>query len=107
MGKLHLNQVKKFYGHFEVIKGGRLPRPLIETADEWQTVASAHTLEDACKLATEDMIALIQRGKRYSWSDAYMLVSLAGHLRISQVVDPLMTVRLALSKDYLPGVDPA
>jgi amidase len=95
------------FAHFEVIKGGRLPRPIIETAEEWQTVASAETLEGACKLATEDMIALLQRAKGYTWDDAYMLVSLAGALRISQVVDPLMTVRLAMSRAYLPTIDPA
>lgn len=95
------------FAHLEVIKGGRLPRPVIETVEEWQTVASAQTLEAACKLATEDMIGLLQRAKGYSWDDAYMLVSLAGALRISQVVDPLMTVRLAMSRDYLPAIDPS
>jgi amidase len=95
------------FASFEIVKGGRRPRPIIETKAEWQTVGSADTLEDACKLATEDMIAILRDVKGYSWADAYMLVSLAGFLRISQVVDPLMTVRLGLSKQYLPGIDRA
>jgi amidase len=93
------------FAHVELVKGGRYPRPIIETPTEWQTVASAETLEAACRLATEDMISILQRAKGYSWEDAYMLVSIAGYLRISQVVDPLMTVRLGLSKDYLRAID--
>jgi len=93
------------FAHCEVIKGGRYPRPIIETETEWQVVASAETLEGACKLATEDMIAILMKAHGMSWRDAYMLVSLAGFLRISQVVDPLMTVRLAMSRAYLPSID--
>ncbi len=93
------------FAHVELVKGGRLPRPVIETRTEWQTVASAPTLEDACRLATEDMIAILMRVKGFSWTDAYMLISLVGFLRISQVVDPQMTVRLGISRAYLSGVD--
>jgi amidase len=93
------------FATIELVKGGRYPRPVIETRTEWQAVASADTLEAACRLATEDMIAILQRAKGYSWTDAYMLISVAGNLRISQVVDPLMTVRLGLSKQYLTSID--
>jgi acetamidase/formamidase len=34
-----------------------------------------------------------------------MLSSLVGQLRISQVVDPLLTVRMAIAKRYLPAID--
>jgi amidase len=95
------------FATIEIVKGGRYPRPIIETRTEWQTVASADTLEAACRLAVEDMIAILQRAKRYSWTDAYMLISIAGNLRISQVVDPLMTVRLGLPKQYLGSIDEA
>ncbi|MGF7160098.1 amidase [Rhodoligotrophos appendicifer] len=93
------------FAHFEVVKGGRLSRPVIETAGEWQFIASAETLEQACILANEDLIGALMRSKGLPWADAYMLTSLVGQLRISQVVDPLMTVRMAISKDYLPTLD--
>lgn len=89
----------------ELVKGGRLPRPVIETADDWQFVASAETLEAACRLATEDLIDALARAAGLSWTDGYMLASLVGDLRISQVVDPLMTVRMCIAKRYLPAVD--
>jgi len=93
------------FARFEIIKGKRVPRPIIETATEWQFVASAETLEAACKVANEDMIAAISRVHGSSWEEAYMLSSLVGNLRISQVVDPLMTVRMAIDKKYLPTID--
>jgi len=93
------------FARFEVIKGRRLPRPVIETADEWQFIASAETLEQACNMANEDLIAAISRVRGSSWEEAYMLSSLVGNLRISQVVDPLMTVRMAIDKKYLPTID--
>jgi amidase len=94
------------FAHMEVVKNGRYPRPIIETDGEWQFIASADTLEEACRLATEDLIAVLQRVRGLTWAEAYMLVSIAGFLRISQVVDPLMTVRLAIAKSYLPRIDP-
>ena len=91
--------------HIEIVKGGRLPRPVIETAEEWQFVGSAATLEDACKIANEDLIAALCRVRGLAWPQAYMLSSLVGQLRISQVVDPLLTVRMAIAKRYLPAID--
>lgn len=93
------------FARFEIIKGKRLSRPVIETADEWQFIASAETLEQACNMANEDLIAAISRVRGSSWEEAYMLSSLVGNLRISQVVDPLMTVRMAIDKKYLPTID--
>jgi amidase len=93
------------FAKIELVKGGRRPRPIIETATEWQFLASAKTVEEACQLANEDMIAALRHARGLSWEEGYMLSSLVGHLRISQVVDPMMTVRMAISKDYLPTID--
>lgn len=35
-------------------------------------------------------------------AEAYMLLSVAGNLRISQVVDPLMTARMEVAKECVP-----
>jgi len=87
---------------FVLVKGWRLARPVLETPRSWMTIASAPTLEDACRTATADMVELLARTRGMTDDAAYMLTSLAGHLRISQVVDPWMTVRMELSKDVLP-----
>jgi amidase len=78
-----------------------LDRPLVETPTEWKTIASAETVETACGLANEDMTALLAAEHELSTTEAYMLSSLVGGLEISQVVDPLVTVRNAVPKEYL------
>ena len=78
-----------------------LQRPLVETADAWKTLASAETMEKACKLANQDAIALLAAEHDFDSTDAYMFSSLVGGLEISQVVDPLVTVRNAIPKTYL------
>jgi amidase len=93
------------FATIELVKGGRRPRPIIETAEEWQFIASADTIENACQLANADLIDALMRVKGLSWEEGYMLSSLVGHLRISQVVDPQMTVRMAVAKSYLPSID--
>ncbi|HLN13402.1 MAG TPA: acetamidase/formamidase family protein [bacterium] len=86
---------------FALVKGWRTARPLLETRRSWMTIASAPTLEGACHLATADMVGLLVRARGITREAAYMLTSLAGDLRISQVVDPWMTVRMEMSKDVL------
>ncbi len=78
-----------------------IERPLIETADAWKTVASAQTLEEACQLANLDLIELLSVAHGFDPTEAYMFSSLVGGLEISQVVDPLVTVRNAIPKTYL------
>ncbi|WP_265108805.1 acetamidase/formamidase family protein [Halosolutus halophilus] len=78
-----------------------LERPLVETPDAWKTIASAETLQAACELANRDAIALLAAEHGFDATDAYMFSSLVGGLEISQVVDPLVTVRNAVPKEYL------
>ena len=78
-----------------------LERPLIETPDAWKTVASAESLEEACELANLDAIELLSAEHGFDATDAYLFSSLVGGLEISQVVDPLVTVRNAVPKTSL------
>lgn len=92
------------FAHIQLLKAKAWPRPIVETRSEWQAVASAETLEAACALATLDFINILRAVTRMSWNEAYMFLSLAGNLRISQVVDPLMTVRMCVTKEQLPSI---
>ncbi|RQG97422.1 acetamidase/formamidase family protein [Natrarchaeobius oligotrophus] len=78
-----------------------IERPLIETSDAWKTVASAETLEQACERANLDAIELLSAAHGFDLTEAYMFSSLVCDLEISQVVDPLVTVRNAIPKAYL------
>ena len=78
-----------------------LRRPLIDTGDHWKTVASAETLEEASRLAHEDAMKLLSAEHDYSPTEAHTFGSLVGGLEISQVVDPLVTVRNAIPSEYV------
>lgn len=88
----------------EIARAVPIERPWVETSSDWVCLASAPTLEEAVRVATLDVIAALQRAESLSFQDAYMLASLVGHLAISQVVDPWMTARMAISKLYLTGL---
>ncbi|HSB65177.1 MAG TPA: acetamidase/formamidase family protein [Anaerolineales bacterium] len=75
-----------------------IPRPRIETDNEWMCVASAEGLENAIKLALRDMVDMLRVEHHLSAEEAYVLVSLVGDVRIGQVVDPMVTVRVAVPK---------
>jgi len=44
------------------------------------------------------MVAWLQHDKNLSAEDAYVLVSITGDVRIGQIVDPAVTVRVAMPK---------
>ncbi len=84
-----------------------LVNPVVETAEVVATIASAVTLDDAADLATRDMADLLCERIGLSAGDATMLMSVAGELQVSQVVDPLKTARFALPKPVLAGLGAA
>lgn len=85
----------------DVLRDFQLPLPLVETKDAWMTIASADTMEEAGRLATENMAEVIQRISDLDINQAAMLLSLAGDLRVSQVVNPQVTMRMVLPKSCL------
>jgi len=76
-----------------------IERPRIESPTEIMTVASAEGLEEAIKIALQDMVNWLQRDKGLSPEEAYVLVSIAGDVRIGQIVDPAVSVRVAVPKE--------
>jgi len=47
------------------------------------------------------VVQFIQEQNSLSWSEAYMLASIATDLKISQVVNPLKTVRTRIPKNII------
>ena len=81
-----------------LLKNHPIKHPRIETPKEIMSVASAEGLNEAIKMALEDMVNWLHEEHGLSGEDAYVLVSLAGDVRIGQVVDPAVTVRVAIPK---------
>lgn len=82
----------------DLIKNKKINWPLIETEEYIAVIGSGDTLEKAAYIATEEAVRLISENLNMSWEDSYILSSLVMDLKISQVVNPKLTVRAAISK---------
>jgi amidase len=92
--------------HVELLKGRTIPRPRIITPQRFMALASAKELEDAVKLAVRDTVDLLVEDKGLTEDEAYMLITIKADIEICQVVDPLVTVRVAMDRDFFESLQP-
>lgn len=90
----------------DVLKGKTIRRPRIMAADRFMTIASAETLEQAVKVAVRDAVDLLVEEKGLTEEEAYLLITIKADVEICQVVDPLMTVRVAMDRDFFESLAP-
>lgn len=86
-----------------LVKGWRAPCPIVETEEAFFVIWSAETLDEACRGAVNASIDLVRESLGCPEVDALALLSVLGNLQISQVVDPLKTVRMEVPKAALKG----
>ena len=84
-----------------VMKDWPIRRPLIETDEVWATVAAASDFETAAWTAVQDMVFFIATQTGMEDAEAFLLVSLAGQVRVCQIVTPMPTARVEFSKRIL------
>lgn len=85
----------------KVVKGRDLPTPFVINKGNISTIASKKTLDEACVQATKNMVKFVQAYTDLSKGDSIHLLSLAGNLKICQIVDPNKTARMELPLHYL------
>lgn len=85
----------------EVLRDFDFPLPLLENDQQWITIASASTMEEASSKAIYQMSTLVQKISDLDANQTAMLLSLAGDLKVSQVVNPQVTMRMELAKSVL------
>jgi amidase len=68
----------------DVAPGAGPARPWIETPDDWITTGSGPLLEDAVEMAVEGLTRLLMDRLRLSRTQAFLLVSARGDVRIGQ-----------------------
>jgi len=75
-----------------------LPTPFVETPELIATIASASSFDQAGSDATHNMADFLTSFASLPLNDAGMLMSLVGHLKVCQVVDPQKTARFEFPK---------
>lgn len=82
----------------DVIKGESIAHPMLENDEVFTQIVSAETLDEAAKVATQEMVERIVDKSGLPVSEVTMLMSAVGQAEICQIVDPLMTARFAVPK---------
>ncbi|MEM8896760.1 MAG: acetamidase/formamidase family protein [Bacteroidota bacterium] len=86
----------------EVLKNKSIKEPQYETEEYYAVTAFGETLDEAAKKAVRYMIDYLETERGLSRMEAYALCSLAGDLKIAEVVDvPHMLVSMHMSKETL------
>lgn len=67
-----------------LLKGKAPKRPWIENAESWISTGQGETLDDAVHDAVEEMIGILMRELRLDRTDAYLMISARGDVRIGQ-----------------------
>ena len=87
-----------------VIDDLKLTHPMVATAKELMTVGHGKTIEEAYKIALNKMAELISEKLDVDFIDATMLISIAGDVRINQIVNNVAVgARVAIPLSLLPS----
>jgi amidase len=81
-----------------------LKNPVVEDLDSFYFIASAARYEEAVNIALMDAVECLQKQSGLSFEDSHRILSLACDLKISQIVNKLLTVRVRVPKTILPRV---
>jgi acetamidase/formamidase len=75
--------------------------PRIETAEHIGAIACARPLEDAFRLAVEELVGWMGSDYSFSVPDAVMLLGQVAEARCTQLVNPKYTYIVKVAKRYL------
>jgi acetamidase/formamidase len=82
-----------------VRKGRKLPWPRAETSTDYISMASDEDLKVATTVAIQEMVNFLAETKNLTRHEAYQLVSIAGNVAITQLVDrPVYGVHVKVPK---------
>jgi len=86
----------------DLIRGKKISWPRFENDNYLMATGIYRPLEDATRIAYTELIKWIHDDYGVSQYDLYELMSVAGELSVSQVVDPNYLVVAKINKKYLP-----
>lgn len=79
----------------------KIKMPIVESDKSLMIISSENTFKKATKKGLKFAVDLISKYKKLSFPDAYRLLSATCDLQISQIVNPLITIRVRIPKYIL------
>ena len=86
------------------IKTKNIKMPIVETEKEFLIIASGLDFKTAKKKGMVYATQILQEHLQLEFKDAYRILSISCDLRVSQIVNPLLTVRIAIPKNLIPNI---
>ncbi|MFC7062034.1 acetamidase/formamidase family protein [Halobacillus seohaensis] len=86
---------------FDIIKGQKIQYPFLENDEGIASLVSKETLDEAADFSVEHMIDILMPQTDLSLAEFTMLMSAAGEVQVSQIVDPLKTARFFVPRRVL------
>jgi acetamidase/formamidase len=92
-------------GTFELVvrKDLKFKWPRAETPTHFMTMGFSEDLNEAARMATHEMVAMLSERFHLSAEDAYMLASMAADLHVTQNVDRVKGVHAMIQKAIFPS----
>jgi len=87
----------------DVVKGKKMPTPMIITDTHVMTIVSHEDLDTAVDKSAENLADYIMETYGLDIKEAAMILALAAHTKICQIVDPKKTARTEIRKEYIGG----
>ncbi|XJS10156.1 acetamidase/formamidase family protein [Aerococcaceae bacterium WGS1372] len=85
----------------EVIKDFKHQVPLVETEDAFHSYGFGKTIDEASQMANDHMIQLLMNRADLTYNQAGMLMTIKGNLTTCQTVNPDVSMRMEMKKDYI------
>ncbi|RYX99355.1 MAG: acetamidase [Bradyrhizobiaceae bacterium] len=85
----------------DLIKNWSFKWPRLETDKFIMTIGSARPMEDASRIAYRELIRWMAADYGYDETEAYMLLTQCGRVRLGNMVDPKYTLGASILKTYL------
>ncbi len=87
--------------YVDLIKDWQIRWPRLENEGLIMAIGSARALEDATRIACQDLVLWMETEYGFERWDAYMLLGQCGIVRLGNFVDPKYSVGAAIRKIYL------
>jgi amidase len=83
-----------------VLAGVTVKRPVVLSGGSVITIGDGETLDDAARLALDDMLELLQADRKWTREKTAMLMSAAADVSVSQLVNARASVKVSLAARY-------
>jgi amidase len=89
----------------DLIKRWPIAWPRLETENFYMTIGSARPMEDAARIAYRELVRWMATDFGFDELDAYFLLTMAGRVRLGNMVDPKYTLGASIKKSLVgkPG----